>query len=306
MTSAAISARRWLDQGSTLTVLGVASAMLLLAALQLAPSTIEAVSGAARSTGPLTLALFATLATAAATGFGGLPVLFLQDISQRNQDTLLGFGAGVMLAASCFSLILPALESGATIYGEGVTAGLVVGTALALGAAALLAADRWLPHEHFIKGREGGGARHISRIWLFVLAITLHNVPEGLAVGVAIGGEGAASALPLAVGIGLQNIPEGLVVALALVTAGLTPARAALVAFGSGLVEPLGGLFGAGVVALAQPLLPWGLAFSAGAMLFVVSHEIIPESHRKGHETFASAGLVLGFITMMMFDTMLG
>jgi ZIP family zinc transporter len=139
-----------------------------------------------------------------------------------------------------------------------------------------------------------------------VLAITLHNLPEGLAVGVGFGTHGVASGSALALGIGVQNIPEGLVVALALVAAGYSRVFAASIAFASGLVEPVGGLLGAALLSVSQFMLPWGLAFAAGAMLFVVSHEIIPESHRKGHEREATIGLLAGFVVMMMLDTALG
>jgi ZIP family zinc transporter len=169
----------------------------------------------------------------------------------------------------------------------------------------LLTLDRAVPHEHLVKGRAGRSARDVARVWLFVLAITLHNVPEGLAVGVAFADDSAAKALPLALGIAVQNMPEGLAVALALLTLNYTPARAALIALATGLVEPIGGLIGAGAIAISGTLLPWGLAFSAGAMIFVVIHEIIPETHRNHHETSATVGLLIGFVLMMLFDTML-
>jgi ZIP family zinc transporter len=143
-------------------------------------------------------------------------------------------------------------------------------------------------------------------VWLFVFAITLHNVPEGLAVGVGFAGENNARALPLALGIAIQNMPEGLAVAAALLTLHYSPARATAIALATGMVEPVGGLLGAGVVSISTALLPWALTFAAGAMLFVISHEIIPESHRNGHETSATVGLLIGFVLMMMFDTTMG
>ena len=243
---------------------------------------------------------------ALATALGTLPVLLSQQLSQRLQDTLLGFGAGVMLAACAFSLIVPAIASaeqqGAGAWG----AGGIVGAGILLGALVLLAIDRLVPHEHFFKGHEGPQARALKRAWLFILAITLHNVPEGLAIGVAFAGPDVVGANALATGISIQDVPEGLVVALAL--RGVGYGRGAAVAMGaaSGLVEPLGAVFGAAVIGLSAALLPWGLAAAAGAMLFVISHEIIPESHRKGHEAFATCGLVLGFVLMMMLDTALG
>lgn len=254
---------------------------------------------------PLQMALAATLATAAATGVGAIPVLFVRRIPARLNDAMLGFSAGVMLAASVFSLILPALASGAEMTGSKVAGGLITAAGLAMGGALLLIMDRYLPHEHLVKGREGGNGRNVARVWLFVFAITLHNLPEGLAVGAGFASGDAARGLPLAIGIGIQNMPEGLAVALAMLTLNYSPTRAVLIALATGLVEPIGGLIGAGVVGFAASLLPWSLAFAAGAMLFVISHEIIPESHRNGHETFATVGLFAGFVLMMMFDTML-
>ena len=219
---------------------------------------------------------------ALATALGTLPVMLSQRMSERTQDTLFGFGAGVMLAACAFSLILPGLEAAkaqALWGGGGWGAGGVMGTSILLGAAALMAMDKLLPHEHFIKGREGldgDAARKLQRTWLFVIAIALHNLPEGL------------------------------VVAVALLAAGYRRRFAVLLGMASGLVEPVGAVIGAAVVSSSAVLLPWGLGFAAGAMLFVISHEIIPESHRKGHEAFATGGLMLGFVLMMVLDTALG
>ena len=161
--------------------------------------------------------------------------------------------------------------------------------------------------EHFIKGQdhEHSRARALKRTWLFVFAITLHNLPEGLAIGVAYGGTDATAAGVLTTGIAIQDVPEGLVIALALRAAGYRRRWAVLLGAASGLVEPLGAVLGAAVIAWSTQLLPWGLAFAAGAMLFVISHEIIPESHRAGHERFATGGLLLGFVLMMVLDTTL-
>lgn len=175
-----------------------------------------------------------------------------------------------------------------------------------LGTLVLLALDRWLPHEHFIKGLEGPEGRAIRRAWLFVFAISLHNLPEGLTIGVAVAGADPVSAGALTMGIAIQDVPEGLVVALALLGVGYRRMTSVALGIASGLVEPLGAAFGAGVVTLSASLLPWGLAAAPGAMLFVISHEMIPESHRKGHEAWATSGLVLGFVLMMLLDTALG
>jgi ZIP family zinc transporter len=250
-------------------------------------------------------ALLATTLTAAATALGALPVLAAREVSVKAQDAMLGFGAGVMLAAAAFSLIVPGVAAGEALTGSRWLAGGMVAAGIAAGAAALLALDRWLPHAHFFGGGAGASAAAAKRIWLFVFAIALHNLPEGLAVGVGFGQDDLARAWALALGIGVQNLPEGLVVALALRTLGYARAPALGVAAATGLAEPLGGLFGAGIFGLSQALLPVGLAFAAGAMLFVVSHEIIPESHRKGHETHATIGVVIGFVAMMLLDTAL-
>lgn len=246
---------------------------------------------------------------ALATALGTLPVLFSQKLPDRLQDTLFGFGAGVMLAASAFSLIIPGLEAARNVgvFGGGNwAAGGVIGSAILLGGAVLMLMDRVLPHEHFIKGREGQTARQLRRTWLFVFAIALHNVPEGLAIGVGYAANNGLRADALATGIAIQDVPEGLVVAVALLAAGYSRVFAVLIGMASGLVEPLGAVLGAAVVGHSAMLLPWGLGFAAGAMLFVISHEIIPESHRKGHEAFATSGLMIGFVLMMLLDTALG
>lgn len=256
--------------------------------------------------GPVAGALYGGGVAALATALGTLPVLLSQRISQRSTDTLLGFGAGVMLAACCFSLIIPALAAarlqGATPWG----AGGLVGAGVLLGALGLMGIDRVVPHEHFVKGLEGPESRRLKRVWLFVLAIILHNLPEGLAIGVAFAGSTEVGAQALATGISIQDVPEGMVVALALRSVGYGKGCAVGVGAASGLVEPLAAVAGALLVGLSTALLPWGLALAAGAMLFVVSHEIIPESHRQGHEDFATSGLMLGFVLMMVLDTALG
>lgn len=251
-------------------------------------------------------ALLGGLMAAGATALGTLPVALSHPLSQRTNDTLLGFGAGVMLAASAFSLVLPALD---VAQGQGIGrwgSGLLVGTGILLGGLLLMLIDRLVPHEHFIKGPEGRGGHALKRAWLFVLAIGLHNMPEGLAIGVAFGGPNLLGAQALATGIAIQDVPEGLVVAMALRSVGYGRPLSVALGVASGLVEPLFAVLGAAVVAWSAPLLPWGLAVAAGAMLYVISHEIIPESHRQGHEAWATAGLMLGFVLMMVLDTSLG
>ncbi|HMN79508.1 MAG TPA: ZIP family metal transporter [Burkholderiaceae bacterium] len=253
-------------------------------------------------------ALLGGSAAALATALGTVPVVFCQRLSERVQDTLYGFGAGVMLAACAFSLIIPGLEAARTQGGGPWAAGGVICLAILLGGLALMGMDLLLPHEHFIKGREGAdgqAARRLRRTWLFVIAIALHNLPEGLAIGVAYAGNDGLRANALAVGIAIQDVPEGLVVAVALLAAGYRRGFAVALGAVSGLLEPVGAVLGAAIIGQSAALLPWGLGFAAGAMLFVISHEIIPESHRKGHEAFATSGLMLGFVLMLLLDTAL-
>jgi ZIP family zinc transporter len=238
--------------------------------------------------------LAASLVAGLATGAGALPVLFTKRISDRLLDVMLGFSAGVMLAATAFSLIVPAIDLGGPF---------VAVFGIIIGALVLHLIDRFVPHFHPALGAEGPPSQ-LSKVWLFVLAITIHNFPEGLAVGVSFGGGDVAAGLVIAMAIGLQNMPEGLAVALPLVREGYSRRKSLLYGTLTGLVEPLGGLLGVALVSIFMPVLPWGLAFAAGAMLFVVSDEMIPESHRKGFEREATFGLIAGFVVMMLLDTL--
>jgi len=255
---------------------------------------------------PLMLGILGSLAAGLMTAVGALPVLFGRTPGRAFRDMSLGFAAGVMLAASFFSLILPALEAAEQDSGAGPVPALIVCAAILLGMAAVHAMNEALPHEHFRTGREGPDAAALRRIWLFIIAITIHNFPEGLAVGVGFGAHGLEGGLPLVMGIGLQNAPEGLAVAVALLGEGYGRVRAFTIAGLTGMVEPLGGALGAGVIQVAEPLLPWGLAFAAGAMLYVISHEIIPETHRCGHQKKATLGLAIGLVVMLFLDVWLG
>lgn len=252
------------------------------------------------------MGFLASLAAGLMTAVGALPVLFGRTISRRASDTLLGFAAGVMISASFFSLIIPGIEAAEAHYGSIVAAAFVAAGGIALGAIAVAVMNELLPHEHFVEGPEGADPGALSRIWLFVIAITIHNFPEGMAVGVGFGGGNVTNGLSLAIGIGLQNAPEGLAVAVALRGLGYTKGRSFLIAMLTGLIEPVGGLIGAAAVTLAEVMLPWGLAFAAGAMLYIISHEIIPETHRHGHQSRATAGLIFGLILMMLLDVTLG
>lgn len=254
----------------------------------------------------LHLAVLGGLAGFGATALGAVLAVVLRDVSSRSQDVMLGFAAGMMLAASSFSLILPGLEAAREITGNGAAAALTVVVGMGLGVLLMLGLDRFTPHEHETVGRQGPEAERINRVWLFVLAITLHNLPEGMAIGVSFTNGDMAVGLPLTSAIAIQDIPEGLAVALALRATGLSNFKAALVAVGSGLMEPLGAVIGLGIstgFALAYPI---SMGLAAGAMIFVVSHEVIPETHRNGHQTSATLGLMGGFAVMMFLDTALG
>jgi zinc transporter, ZIP family len=244
----------------------------------------------------------ASLVAGLMTGVGALPVLFGRSVSRRWNDAMLGFAAGVMLSASFFSLIIPGIELAEERSGSVLIAALIASAGIVLGALAVAALNEAVPHEHFAQGPEGADPGSIARIWLFVLAITIHNFPEGMAVGIGFGTGDMAAGLSLAIGIGLQNLPEGLAVAVALRALGYGRWFSFRVALLTGMVEPVGGLLGVTAVTVFAPLLPWGLAFAAGAMIYVISHEIIPETHRHGHQAAATAGLVLGLVLMLTLD----
>lgn len=254
----------------------------------------------------LRLGLLGGIAGFAATALGALPALFLRKLSSRTEDTMLGLAAGMMLAASSFSLILPGLAAGESLTGSAPLGALTVVAGLGLGVLLMLGLDQFTPHAHEHLGTHGAGSDRVSRVWLFVFAIALHNLPEGMAIGVSFSQGDLAVGLPLTTAIAIQDIPEGLAVAMALKTASLSPQRAVGIAGLSGLMEPVGALLGTGLasgLALAYPI---GLGLAAGAMIFVVSHEVIPETHRNGHEQAATLGLIGGFVVMMMLDTALG
>ncbi|WP_122672446.1 ZIP family metal transporter [Pseudomonas viridiflava] len=238
------------------------------------------------------------------TALGAVPVLVIRKMPIMVSDGLLGFGAGVMLAATAFSLIVPGL---AAAEGLGFTpwgAGGLISLGLVLGALGLFAVDYSVSQGAQSSGGIQDHPAIAPRIWLFVIAIVAHNIPEGMAIGVSAGG-GLSEADSLAIGIALQDVPEGLVIAMVLAGAGMSRIRAFLIGAASGLVEPLFALLGAWLVAIAELLLPFGLALAAGAMLLVVTHEIIPESRLNGHNKIASLGLIAGFCLMMVMDTAL-
>jgi ZIP family zinc transporter len=252
------------------------------------------------------MGFLASLAAGLFTGIGALGVFFVRKLSVRLEDGLLSFAAGIMLAASFFSLILPAIDHGVVQFHSKSLAVIVVIAGILCGATALFLMHRYLPHEHFLVGYEGPDTKALSRIWLFVIAITLHNFPEGMAVGVGFAGGDVSNGMTLATGIGIQNMPEGLAVSFALMTVGYSKVKSFWIGLLTGLAEPVGGLIGSLAVSFANPFMPLSLAFAAGAMLFIISDEIIPETHRRGFENLATFSLIVGFVTMMYLDATLG
>lgn len=255
---------------------------------------------------PVLSGFIGSLVAGLGTGVGALPVFVRGGWSKNAQRLMLALAGGMMLSATFFSLLQPALDIVRSRGGTSLSAVAIVGLGLGLGAVVLWAAHRAIPHAHFTKGREGARTLQLGRNWLFVLAIVLHNFPEGLSVGVAYGTGAISTGYVVTLGIAAQNLPEGLAVAAALIADGMPRARAFLVSLLTGLVEPIGGLVGALAVGLSEALLPWGLAFAAGAMLFVVSGEVIPETHTEGHERSATFAVIGGFITMMGLAVLLG
>lgn len=261
---------------------------------------------------PILQAFLATMFTWAMTAAGAVPVFFTRQINQKLMDGLLGMAAGVMIAASFWSLLAPAI----TLSEEmGYPPWLPPLIGFLAGGASLWGIDKILPHLH--PGLALSEAEGVSTSWrrstLLVLAITLHNFPEGLAVGVAFGaaaagipGASVAGALALALGIGLQNLPEGTAVAMPLRREGLSRFKSFMYGQMSGTVEPLAGVLGAAVVMVMRPFLPFALAFAAGAMIFVVAEELIPEAQRRGDTDIPTIGVMVGFAIMMFLDVSLG
>ncbi len=264
------------------------------------------------SLNPILQALLGTLFTWFVTALGAAMVFLFRSVNRRLLNSMLGFAAGVMIAASFWSLLAPALEMAA----DGpLPAWIPAAVGFLLGGAFLWVADRILPHLHLgLPIEEAEGIRTgWQRSILLVLAITLHNIPEGLAVGVAFGAVGAglpaaslAGAVALAIGIGLQNFPEGAAVSIPLRREGLSPLRSFWYGQLSGIVEPIAAVLGAAAVLLVRPLLPYALAFAAGAMIYVVVEELIPESQSDKNTDPATIGAMLGFALMMVLDVALG
>jgi len=261
---------------------------------------------------PVLLALIATLFTWAVTALGSALVFFFKSLNQKMLNSMLGFAAGVMIAASYWSLLKPAIEISEVKGGITWLPALV---GFLTGGAFLLLVDKILPHLHI--GLPVNKAEGVKTSWhrsiLLVLAISLHNIPEGLAVGVAFGALGnnpdtgaLNGAIILAVGIGLQNFPEGAAVSIPLRREGFSRIKAFNAGQLSGIVEPIAGVIGAALVLIINPLLPYALSFAAGAMIFVVIEELIPESQTGNETDFSTIGAMLGFAVMMFLDVALG
>ncbi len=263
---------------------------------------------------PIMQALLAGIFTWTVTALGAALVFFTRTVNRALLDAMMGFAAGVMIAASFFSLLLPSIDMAEA---QGLPAWLPATAGFLLGGLFLRLADQFLPHLHV--GAKMSEAEGVSTSWqratLLVLAITLHNIPEGLAVGVAFGAaaagmaaEGAtlAAAVTLAIGIGLQNFPEGTSVSMPLRGEGLSPLKSFWYGQLSGVVEPVSAVLGAAAVLAVRPLLPYALSFAAGAMIYVVVEELIPESQRHEHTDLATMGALIGFAVMMFLDVSLG
>lgn len=259
---------------------------------------------------PVQGALYATLFTWGITGLGASSVFLFKSMSRMALDGMLGFTGGVMVAASFWSLLSPAIEMSA---GEGFAKVMPAAIGFGLGALFIFGLDKILPHIHINFKKSEGIKTPWRRTTLLVLAITLHNIPEGLAIGVLFGGVASgipeasiAGAVALAFGIGLQNFPEGIAVAMPLRRSGVSRLKSFWYGQLSAIVEPIAGVIGAVAVTFFTPLLPYALAFAAGAMIFVVVEEVIPETQLENNTDIATLGFIGGFIIMMSLDVSLG
>ncbi|MGV1017962.1 MAG: ZIP family metal transporter [Fluviibacter phosphoraccumulans] len=248
-------------------------------------------------------ALWGGFAGFAMTTVGAIPGYFLKSLPQKIEDSLLGLAAGMMLSASSFSLILPGLQAAETMTGNALLGALTVVAGMAIGVMLMVGMDEFTPHEHTHTGTYGPETRRLSRIWLFVLAIALHNIPEGMAIGVSFAQGDLQVGVPLTSAIAMQDIPEGLAVVMALRSVGYGRLKSVIIASMTGLLEPLGAVMGITLSSGLAIAYPVGLGLAAGAMIFVVSNEVIPETHRNGNQRFATIGLVIGFALMMTLDT---
>lgn len=250
----------------------------------------------------MNMVLLTALGIGGATIVGSLVGFGFRNISHRLSDLMLAFAAGIMLAASVLGLILPSLDTGGEYRLFITVAGIFA------GAFCLNLVDKLVPHLHKLVGPdiEAHNNAQLNKVLLFVLAIAIHNLPEGIAAGVGFGSEDTSQALVIAGGIALQNIPEGMIVIGPLLAAGVSPGRTFVCALVSGLIEVAGTLLGYGAVSVARAILPFALAFAGGTMLYVVSDEMIPETHAHGDAAGATYALLVGFCTMLVSSVLLG
>lgn len=251
------------------------------------------------------MVLLTALGVGGATVFGALIGFLFKKPSHRMHDMILSFAAGVMLAAAVIGLVLPSLE-----YGEGWTSLLVTVAGIFCGALCLNLVDRLVPHLHKLTGGEmeghPDGTSRLNKTLLFVIAIAIHNLPEGIAAGVSFGSGDVGQAITVAGGIALQNIPEGMVIIAPMIAVGISRRKTFLIALGTGVVEVIGTLIGYFAVSISTAILPFALAFAGGTMLYVISDEMIPETHAHGSEMGATYSLLAGFALMLVFDFLLG
>ncbi len=248
------------------------------------------------------LVLLTALGVGGATALGAVIGFLFKRASHRFSDIVLAFAAGVMLAAAVLGLVLPSVEHGGKY-------GLLIATlGIFAGAICLNLVDKLVPHLHRLVGTEDEAHKNkkLSQVLLFVTAIAIHNLPEGIAAGVGFGTGNTAEALVIAGGIALQNIPEGMVIIAPMLAAGVKPRKTLLLALLTGLVEVLGTLLGYFAVSVASFILPFALAFAGGTMLYVISDEMIPETHAHGHQRGSTYALLLGFCVMLVTDVLLG
>ena len=257
--------------------------------------------------GGIEMVLLTALGVGGATAIGALLGFVFKDTTHKFSDIVLSFAAGVMLAAAVFGLVEPSFAYGRETYGEAI--GLVV-TVIGIfaGALCLNLTDKLVPHLHRMAGTEieSHENKNLSKILLFILAIAIHNLPEGIAAGVGFGSENTAQALVIAGGIALQNIPEGMVIIGPMLASGVSKKRTLLIALLTGLVEVIGTLIGYFAVSIATVILPFALAFAGGTMLYIISDEMIPETHAHGGERGATYALLVGFALMFVMDIILG
>lgn len=249
------------------------------------------------------VALITAMGVGGATIFGAMIGFLFKNISHKVNDMILGFASGIMLAAAVVGLILPSIEYG------GKHAVIVTSIGILMGAVLINLIDYFTPHIHKLSGTDiekHKDYEQYDKILLFVLAIAIHNFPEGIAAGVSFGTENIGDALSVAIGIALQNIPEGAVIIAPLLSVGISKRKTFLIAAFTGVIEVIGTMFGYFAVTVASAILPFALAFAGGTMLYVISDEMIPETHSHGYESQATYSLIIGFILMLVMDHYIG